>query len=87
MPDYWHIDTGGSDDSPDGGLMRRMHETQPITSYVSVPSVARAITKVEKLGGTVCKGKTAVPTMGWLAICRDTEGNEFALWEMDADAK
>ena len=87
MADYWHIDTGGSNDSPDGGLMRRMHKTQPITSYVSVASVARAITKVEKLGGTICKGKTAVPNMGWLAICRDTEGNEFALWEMDADAK
>src|SRR5258707_15533864 len=29
MPDYWHIDTGGSDDTPDGGLMKRMEAKQP----------------------------------------------------------
>ena len=23
MADYWHIDTGGSDDTPDGGMMTR----------------------------------------------------------------
>jgi len=33
--------------------------------------------KVKKLGGMVCVPKTAVPTMGYFAICRDTEGNEF----------
>jgi predicted enzyme related to lactoylglutathione lyase len=87
MADYWHIDTGGGDESPDGGLMRRMHERQPITSYINVPSISRAIAKVERLGGKVCKGRTAVPQMGWLAICRDTEENEFALWEVDKAAK
>ena len=23
--DYWHIDTGGGDDTPDGGMMKRQH--------------------------------------------------------------
>jgi predicted enzyme related to lactoylglutathione lyase len=85
--DYWHIDTGGPDASPDGGLMPRMHPQQPITNYVSVPSVTKAAAKVEKLGGTVCKPKTAVPGMGYFAICLDTEGNTFALWEMNERAK
>ncbi len=85
--DYWHIDTGGPDASPDGGMMPRMHPQQPITNYVSVPSVSKAATKVEKLGGTVCKPKTAVPGMGYFAICLDTEGNTFALWEMNDRAK
>jgi predicted enzyme related to lactoylglutathione lyase len=85
--DYWHIETGGSDDTPDGGMLVRKHAQQPITNYISVPSVTRGMAKVEKLGGTVCLRKTAVPGMGYFAICRDTEGNEFALWEMSQNAK
>ncbi len=84
---YWHIDTGGKDDSPDGGLMPRMHSQQPVTNYISVPSVDKAAAKVEKLGGTICKAKTAVPGMGYFAVCLDTEGNTFALWEMNQKAK
>jgi len=81
ITDYWHIDTGGKDASPDGGLMPRMHSAQAITIYVSVPSVGKAVEKVQKLGGTICKPKTAVPRMGYFAICEDTEHNTFALWE------
>jgi predicted enzyme related to lactoylglutathione lyase len=87
MDGYWHIDTGGADASPDGGMMTRKHPRQPITSYISVPSVTRAMAKVKKLGGEVCVPKTAVPEMGYFSICRDTEGNEFALWEMSKTAK
>lgn len=85
--DYWHIDTDGQEASPDGGLMPRMHPQQPITNYISVPSVTKASSKVEKLGGTICKPKTAVPGMGYFAVCLDTEGNTFALWEMNERAK
>ena len=81
IQDYWHIDTAGKDASPDGGLMPRMYPGQGITNYVAVPSVNRAVAKVEKLGGSVCKTKTEVPGMGYLAVCEDTEGNTFALWE------
>jgi predicted enzyme related to lactoylglutathione lyase len=87
MTDYWHIDTGGGDDTPDGGLMVRKHSQQPITNYINVASVSRSMAKVKKHGGTVCKGKTAVPQMGYFAICRDTENNEFALWEINRNAK
>src|SRR5579872_3327986 len=78
MEDYWHIDTGGGDDTPDGGLMARKQPQQPITNYINVESVARSMAKVQKLGGTVCKSKTAVPQMGYFAICQDTENNMFA---------
>jgi predicted enzyme related to lactoylglutathione lyase len=87
VPDYWHIDTGGGDDTPDGGMLPRKHATQPITNYVNVESVARAAAKVEKLGGKIMKPKTAVPQMGYFVICRDSEGNEFALWERNERAK
>ncbi len=86
IADYWHIDTGGRDASPDGGLMPRMHPEQSITVYVSVPSVDKAAAKVQKLGGTVCTPKTAVPRMGYFVICEDTEHNTFALWEPNEGA-
>jgi len=87
MADYWHIETGGGDDTPDGALMARKHPGQPITNYVTVPSLVKAMAKVKKLGGKVCVSKTAVPQMGYFAICQDTEENTFALWEMDKEAK
>ena len=87
MPEYQHIDTGGADASPDGGLMKRMHRGHTITHYVLVPSVSAAAAKVQKLGGEICKPKTAVPKMGYFAICQDTEENTFALWEANDRAK
>ncbi len=85
--DYWHIDTGGADDTPDGALMARKHPQQPITNYVSVNSVTESSKKIEKLGGKICMAKTAVPQMGYFAVCQDTEGNQFGIWQSDANAK
>jgi predicted enzyme related to lactoylglutathione lyase len=31
--------------------------------------------------------KMAVPKMGYLTNCLDTEGNTFGLWEEDSEAK
>ena len=87
MPDYWHIDTGGEYDSPDGGLMARQHPQQTITQFISVDSVQESAAKVEELGGEVCVAKTAVPEAGYYAICKDTEGNPFGLWQSDHDAR
>ena len=87
FPDYQHIDTGGAEASPDGAVMKRMYPEQTITQYVLVPSVTKHVAKVEKLGGSICKPKTAVPGMGYFAICQDTENNTFALWEVNPKAK
>lgn len=84
---YFHIDTGGPDASPDGGMMQRNYAGESITNYVIVPSVSKAAAKVEKLGGKICKPKTAVPQMGYFVVCADTEGNTFALWERSEKAK
>ncbi len=87
MEEYWHMDTDGADASPDGAIMKRMHPEHTITNYVTVPSVTTYAAKIEKLGGTICKPKTAVPGMGYFAICKDTENNTFAIWEMNGKAK
>ena len=41
--------------------------------------------RVKELGG-VADEPRPVPSMGWFAICRDTEGNEFGLWQTDPSA-
>ena len=87
MTDYWHIDTGGDDGTPDGGIMKRMCPEHAITNYVNVASVTKSMAKVKKLGGKICKPKTEVPGMGCFAICQDTENNTFALWEIKMKAK
>lgn len=87
MSDYQHIDTGGEEASPDGGMIPRLHPSHTITNYILVPSVTRHLAKVKKLGGGICKPKTAVPGMGYFAICQDPENNTFALWEMNSKAK
>jgi hypothetical protein len=85
MP-YWHIDTGGADASPDGGMMERQSPQQPITNYIMVPSVDQAAAKVQKLGGKILMQKSAVPHMGYFAVCQDTENNVFAVWERNEAA-
>lgn len=84
--EYWHIDTGGGDDTPDGGLMKRQQPQQGITNFVGVSSVDEYMAKVQKLGGKICVPKSPVPEMGYFAVCNDTEGNTFALWEMNENA-
>src|SRR6478752_2659143 len=39
------------------------------------------------IGGKVTLQKTAVPGMGYFAVCLDTENNRFAIWETDSTAK
>ena len=85
--DYWHIDTGGADDSPDGALKRCKQPQEPVVNYVSVDSVDKFADKIAKLGGKICMPKTAVAKMGYFAVCQDTENNAFGIWEKDRNAK
>ena len=85
MP-YWHVDTGGGEQTPDGGMLKRQSPQHSITNYISVASVDRAASKVRKLGGKIIMPRTAVSQMGYFVICQDTEKNMFALWERDSSA-
>ena len=70
-----------------GGMGKRMDPSQRIVNYFGVKSIDTAIKQVKSLGGTLLTDKMAVPKMGYLANCIDTEGNTFGLWEEDTGAK
>jgi len=53
--------------------------------YFDVDDINAGAARVSELGGQAGDAMP-VPTMGWFAICTDTEGNEFGLWETDPDA-
>jgi predicted enzyme related to lactoylglutathione lyase len=56
-------------------------------SYVNVESLDAAVAKAQKLGAKVTKPKAAVPGMGWFAMLVDPQGNNFAMWQSDSNAK
>lgn len=87
--EYWTVETGAG--KPEmaigGGIMRRQMPQQQITIYLDVPSVDEYVDKVKKLGGQVVVPRTAIPNMGYFAVCLDTENNGFGLWENNPEAK
>jgi len=53
--------------------------------YFETNDIAASIAKVRELGGKA-EEKMPVPTHGWFAACKDTEGNAFSLWQSDSSA-
>lgn len=91
MP-YWIIQTG-EEGTPgiDGGMMPRQGELdgEAVIAWVctvDVEDVDAKVVRVQELGGTMAVPKFAVPGMGWVAYCKDTEGNIFGMWEADEAA-
>ena len=91
MP-YWLITTG-SDTQPgiNGGLLPPQGEIdgKAVIAYVctvDVPALDEYVNKATAGGGSVCLPKMAIPGVGWLAYCKDTEGNIFGMMQSDPSA-
>ncbi len=86
--EYWMVTTGDPGcRGINGGLMRRQHPGQPVVNTVDVPSVDEYAAAVEKQGGRIVVPKMAIPGVGWLVYCTDTEGNVFGMMQSDMSAK
>jgi hypothetical protein len=88
---YWLVSTdgeGGDEPGIDGGIADKRVFDLPGHTIVtlSVGSVDDAIARVEAAGGAVVAPKMAIPGVGWLAYCRDTEGTVFGTMEPDDSA-
>lgn len=64
-----------------GSLSPRMSPHDHITSYFLVPTVDEWAEKVKTHGGEVLRPRVEIPPHGCFAVCKDTEGNTFAIWE------
>ena len=93
ITDYWVVKTGESDQPGiDGGLLRRdIHfEGVGITAFVCTIAVADLdvfLMKVNTSGGQLAVARMPIAGIGWLAYCKDTEGNLFGMMQADANAK
>jgi len=85
--DYWLISTGEGGPGIDGGLMRRMSSSATTINTIDVPSVDEFMTRITRNGGQVVMPKRAVPGVGWMAYCQDTEGNVFGIMQEDRSAR
>ena len=93
-PEYWLVTTG-PDKTPgiNGGIFRRekpLSGTDGLIGYrctIDVPAIDEFIDKVAANGGQIVKPKMPVTGVGWLAFCKDTEGNGFGMMQGDMSAK
>jgi predicted enzyme related to lactoylglutathione lyase len=53
--------------------------------YFDVDDINAGSGRVNELGGEAGEAMP-VPGMGWFSLCKDTEGNEFGLWQTDPEA-
>jgi predicted enzyme related to lactoylglutathione lyase len=80
--EYHQTPAGGE---PSGAIYpSQSGETGPIV-YFDVDDIGAAVKDVKKLGGKA-DDPQPIPTIGWYARCRDTEGNEFSLYQADESA-
>jgi predicted enzyme related to lactoylglutathione lyase len=85
--EYWSCFTGDkAAPGIDGGIIRRKDPAQPVTCTIQVEDVDAACEKLTAHGGTVVVPKMPIPTVGWLAYFKDTEGNIFGVYKHDPSA-
>ncbi|MDB5032834.1 MAG: putative glyoxalase/bleomycin resistance domain protein [Chlorobi bacterium] len=85
--DYWLITTGEEGMGINGGMANRMSPEIQTINTIGVASVDECVGKVTEAGGSIMMPKTTIPGIGYLAYCRDTEGNAFGIMQPDMSAQ
>jgi predicted enzyme related to lactoylglutathione lyase len=85
---YWMIQTGDeSDPGITGGIAQRIKPNDTTVVIYDVESVDEFSQKVLDSGGTIREQKKNIPGVGFLVICRDTDGNTFGIMEIEQSVK
>lgn len=83
--DYWTMTTGAEPGpGAEGALTPRTESPEGVVVYVGVDNIDDALARVTAAGGTLLTEKMPIPTMGWSAHFRDSEGNLIGLFQADA---
>ena len=82
--DYWMIQTGTANDpGVTGGIAARIKPEDTTVVVYDVESVDTTSEKIVEVGGVIREEKKAIPGVGYLVMCRDTEGNTFGIMQID----
>jgi uncharacterized protein len=65
-----------------GAVMQSDGGAQGPIIYLGSENIDADLAKVRDLGGEA-EEKQPIPTIGWFARCKDTEGNSFSLFQSD----
>lgn len=91
---YWLVTTGSQEEAGiNGGVLFRRGaapvEGQAVNAYVctiGVASVDATVDMAVRAGASVALPKMPIKGVGWLAYCKDTEGNIFGMMQEDPTA-
>jgi predicted enzyme related to lactoylglutathione lyase len=85
--EYWMV-MPGDEQAVMGGMGKKMMPEQTCMNYYDAEGGLEAFNgRVKDNGGTVMMEKMPVQGWGWFSVCMDPEGNPFAGWEEDKEAK
>jgi uncharacterized protein len=65
-----------------GGAIYSMEGQSGSTIYLGSDDIDADLAKVKELGGEA-EDKQPIPHIGWFSRCKDSEGNEFSLFQSD----
>ena len=85
-PSYYGMATTGDEQPGINGALFQRSDIKETSLTMGVPSIEDALRQIEENGGSVVQGKTPIPTMGWYATCKDSEGNIVGLFTDDPSA-
>ena len=68
-----------------GGAVFNMDGAGGTTIYLGTEDIDGDLAKVRELGGEADE-KQPIPSIGWFARCKDSEGNDFSLYQSDENA-
>lgn len=89
--EYWHITTGTDGAGIDGGLWKR-RDASPVSGAginafsctIAIENIDETLEKIKNAGGSIAIEKQQIPHVGWLAYCKDTEGNMFGIVQSES---
>jgi hypothetical protein len=80
--DYWTMpDRPG--EGVAGALGARESPDQGVMIYIGVDDIDATLAAVEEAGGRRLSERMPIPTMGWMALFADPEGNRIGLFQPD----
>jgi predicted enzyme related to lactoylglutathione lyase len=85
--DFLLVSTGDRESPGIDGSIAKRSEMPPVIITIDVPSVEVYLEKVVDAGGSIVMPKVAIPGVGYLAYCKDTEGIVFGIMHSDMTAK